>query len=152
MIIFLGIDGVLTTQKSYQNPRQKLYPPAVSELNRITRKLNAKIVVSSGWRFLYSLKELTDRLESGGVISGRIIDVTPPSVGLTARAGVEIKEWLIKKKPGQDFVIINEDCRDIYEYFTTDHVIEVVNGWHKKGLTKDMVNNFLLAWRDRNAN
>ena len=88
-IIFLDIDGVLNSEKWYIERFDKnLYPNlenyplcefdplAIEQLNLLTDKTNAKIVISSTWRMGRTIDELKKLFEEVG-IKGEIIGITP---------------------------------------------------------------------------
>jgi len=78
-IIFLDIDGVLNCDMTYPNNREYPYnhfdPNLVSNLNMITKKTGANIVITSSWRINRTFEELKDILKNAGV-TGSIIGVT----------------------------------------------------------------------------
>lgn len=113
-VIFLDIDGVLTTFSSLGN-RPKDGPPngpfnmekhhtaqlnrcAVERLNHFIETLESKrikvsIVISSTWRKFHTLDELKRMLKSAGLTkSDCIIDATKV---LNTIRGLEIDEWLM---------------------------------------------------------
>ena len=71
-VIFLDIDGVIITHK-YRCMRPD--EACVEQLNAITKKTKAMIVVSSCWRLGRTLIELRELLHSWG-IAGVILDRT----------------------------------------------------------------------------
>jgi hypothetical protein len=115
--VLLDIDGVLCTAKERG---RGLNPQCVSNLNWLTARANADIVVSSTWRFM---KDVDERLRTGGV-RGKIIGCTPdlsrakviPSTSLEtgtkiylgATRGEEIQAWL-DRHPKRPFVILDDD-------------------------------------------
>ena len=108
-IIFLDIDGVLNSEKWYKERfDKKLYPNlegyplcefdplTIEQLNLLTDKTNAKIVISSTWRMGRTIDELKKLFEEVG-IKGEIIGVTPHltfSDGHGVDRGNEIKRWI----------------------------------------------------------
>lgn len=110
-LIFLDIDGVLNSEmfasrkmeeieeKGYGNSTLKdMDPFCIANLNMITSKTGAKIVLSSSWRFKYtSIEEARQEFEFYG-IEGELVDRTPrldyeghPS---SPPRGCEIDEWI----------------------------------------------------------
>lgn len=77
----------------------------VSRLNQIVKATGAKIVVSSTWRILHDVEELSAFLKAKGFI-GEIIDRTPRFGG--APRGEEITCWLDNNKVDR-FVILDDD-------------------------------------------
>jgi hypothetical protein len=127
-IVFLDIDGVLNSQDWYverkdkyemddinnQYPFYEFSPAHVANLNKITEKTGAKIVVSSTWRNGRSVEELSEILKSVGV-TGEVIDKTPHlggKDGYTIPRGCEISKWL----KARDFKRINWSVKKLEEY------------------------------------
>lgn len=113
-IIFLDIDGVLNSHKYWvENPdREKsrlgdLDPSAIETLNRIVERTGAKIVLSSTWRKVWSVDEVSEMFKSRGYRFDNIIDKTPV---LDTIRGLEIDDFL--KSKGFDPVYYDrEKCR-----------------------------------------
>lgn len=135
-IIFLDIDGVICTDRSFDCDEPKVpFPPGfhipfrsgwdhldedcIDRLNRITDATGAMIVISSTWRLACSgegeFEILIDYLKSQG-IKAHILDRTPTHLGLGViqrinGRGKEIKQWL-DGWPGEEvesFVILDDD-------------------------------------------
>lgn len=85
-VVFLDIDGVLVTARSWSTPA-RVDRSAVVALNLLTERTGAAIVLSSTWRFLPSVKTI---LRKAGVV-GPIIGKTPRD-GYSR--GAEIATWL----------------------------------------------------------
>jgi len=114
-IVFLDIDGVLNSQTFYvkrheNNPNKQSLtdedefdPAAVKNLNEITDKTGAKIVVSSSWRKSRTLEQLRDLFKRVG-IAGEVIGKTPhlsfhhSTYSNSVPRGCEIKAWLEMNK------------------------------------------------------
>lgn len=103
-IIFLDIDGVLATSPCWNmktDNKYNAYPfdkKAVKVLNKILKETDAKIVLSSDWKYHYDLKALTVIfLEMNGV-SLAPFDITPMhttnAMNLEGGRVGEIKAWL----------------------------------------------------------
>ena len=104
-IIFLDIDGVLNSEKWYQErfdinlktyPICEFDPLTIEQLNLLTDKTNAKIVISSTWRMGRTIDELKNIFKKVG-IKGEIIGVTPYLTfndGYGVERGNEIKRWI----------------------------------------------------------
>jgi hypothetical protein len=150
-IIFLDIDGVLNgynkwnllgwkiisstkNQKLMQWYRKVTYPFGVHEskvkrLSKIVRATNAKVVMSSSWRFGWwntpyneqfeDHKKLTDLLNKYNI---KVIDITPRS--LYGGRDDEIKEWLSKNEEiVKRFVILDDENYDL-ECFIGSHLVQ----------------------------
>lgn len=77
----------------------------VARLNQIIEATGAKVVVSSTWRILHDIDELSAFLKAKGFI-GEIIDRTPRFGG--SPRGEEIAYWLAGNKV-DEFVILDDD-------------------------------------------
>jgi hypothetical protein len=133
-VIFLDFDGVLNTSTNLERLRSTgqemsdefghLFDPAcVEKLHRILQATDAKIVVSSSWR--WEGLDAMQKMWKARNLPGEIIDITP-KVNMSVR-GVEIRKWLgdhrfwtinwsveeqekVKKESGiESFVIIDDD-------------------------------------------
>ena len=144
MVIFLDIDGVMATRKSYSNYRMDrkwgvadvpFDAASVANLNRITDVTGAKIVISSSWRAMHKLDELKQIFLNEG-ITGEIIDVTPDKHYSVSR-GKEIHAWLSDKWSSiKSFVILDDEVFDIKQLFENN----MVQTSMVLGLTEDFTN------------
>lgn len=85
-IIFLDFDGVICTsdsiRKAHISVDKKLYEQEqinaekIKLLNQIVKATDAKIVISSAWRYLHSTQELLVFLRRKG-FEGKIVGTTP---------------------------------------------------------------------------
>lgn len=142
-ILFLDIDGVLATPKSYKTirhikasptennpmPEDKEYnsfdPKAVAHLNHILEKTDAILVMSSTWRKLSSFMELKVILKQEGV-KGKLLDITGDHY---RGRGHEVKDWLEKNSSIVDkYVIVDDDIQDILEHHPKN-TVHVMGGW-----------------------
>ena len=150
-IIFLDIDGVLngynkwnllgwdvvclTKSKRLKRWYRKLTDPfgvhksKVRRLAKIVRATNAKVVMSSSWRFGWwntpyekqfeDQKKLTDLLNKYNI---EVIDITPESPD--HRRDKEIKEWLAKNDElVKRFVILDDERYDL-ECFAGSYLVQ----------------------------
>lgn len=150
-IIFLDIDGVLngyskwnvlgwkivylTKSKRLKNWFRKLTDPCgvhenkVKRLAKIVKTTNAKIVMSSSWRFGWwnthydkqseNQKKLTDLFNKYNI---KVIDITPKSSD--GRRDKEIIEWLTNNKDiVEQFVILDDERYDL-ECFVGSHLVQ----------------------------
>lgn len=120
-IIFLDIDGVLNSIDSvlafrdehlfWSNRKESLDPVSVGLLHQVCIQTDAKIVISSTWRKLYSEQEFRDIFASYGW-SGF------PLIGMTTNdkvhpdswyRGYEIQHWLDNHKFWSNYVILDDD-------------------------------------------
>jgi len=155
-IIFLDIDGVLNSsnflykknkKKNGERALNQIDPKTIKLLNKIIEITNAKIVISSAWRILYSVEEITRFLKYHKLV-GEIIDETPK--GISGKRGDEIQDWLnhnTKKYNIESFAIIDDNSdmvhlkhKLIQTKFETgllkehiEKVIEILNKEQTKG-------------------
>lgn len=153
-VIFLDIDGVMNSAESFArklkliqarllDDREQDYPaePMVSNLNYITEKTGAKIVISSTWRLIHHLnlnrpeinnESLRSIFKKSG-ISAEIVGVTPRLNESKCR-GKEIDLYLknFRNIDGiRNFVIIDDDSD------MEPHMDKLVKTTWEKGLTKE---------------
>jgi len=164
-VIFLDFDGVICTSESISEARawfnnKELYnikmidPLLVENLNKVIEKTDAKVVISSDWRYFHSMGELRKFLRVTG-FSGKVIDRTPiwkeykNDIGIKTCNGLkrfwehergnEIKMWLDKHEV-KTYVIIDDEISDIFSIFPDNYIrTDMENGFHK-GLIKVAIN------------
>ncbi len=134
-IIFLDIDGVLNSGKSFSDKNynhhaslgigeeyHSFYPEYKQRLNKLIETYDAKIVISSTWRKYYGLSGMASIWENEKM-SGEIIGVT--GVSSCGFRGLEIDKW-IDDNLGyivtihQDVMKINCDKVDLSNYLIID--------------------------------
>lgn len=103
-IIFLDFDGVIVTAHTRYHSGD---PYCVHLLNRVIKKTEAKIVVSSSWRVGCTVEELQTELKGWGV-DGEVIDKTP-HIHRVIR-GLEIDQWLREHPDVKSYVILDDDA------------------------------------------
>jgi hypothetical protein len=112
-IIFLDIDGVLNSQRSFKinrNTGEQIYdhpfPYHVKKLNTILEKSGAKIVLSSAWRSMgrYAVNQI---FKECGIIE-QIFSMTPR---MWVKRGIEIQTWIDSHDELniESFCIIDDD-------------------------------------------
>lgn len=125
-VIFLDIDGVMisgaSTIRNYgqQNFGLTLHPEHVEALNFILENTDARIVVSSTYRWMYSVKQLKLLFHKNGINHKYVISSTP--FIKDAQRGDEIMKWvnlypeIAKKRFGnkvdcniESFVVLDDD-------------------------------------------
>ena len=152
-VLFLDIDGVLNgynrwnllgwrivTKINYK-PLISFYrkvadPFAIHEtkvrrLAKIVHRTNAKVVMSSSWRYGWwkkpydkqseGQKRLTDLLNKYNI---KIIDITP--IHLNTR-GEEINGWLSNHKEVTNFVILDDEVSDMGIFINDKRLIQTSN-------------------------
>ncbi|HDR7922188.1 TPA: hypothetical protein QCY49_000124 [Bacillus paranthracis] len=110
-LIFLDIDGVMNHSnyfvRSKQHMLQAFCPKALANLKEILEKCDAKIVVSSTWRKLGSVKTLKKAIFSHYGLQKYIIGRTPELRG--EPRGAEIQAFMNGfKRPIDRFIIIDD--------------------------------------------
>lgn len=130
-IIFLDIDGVLNFETHYENVDKDIEYPynqfnydAIKRLNKICDETNAKIVLSTSWRFD---KDIINLLRHVGITSD-IIGKTKYLVEnhnetLThVDRGYEIQDYIDNNTECVDnYIIIDDDC-DMLSHQLPHHV------------------------------
>jgi len=117
-VIFLDIDGVLNViPKDFDKHGGIFHSSFVKNLERIINETDAKIVISSSWRFS-GLSGMIDMWKDRK-LPGEVIDVTPNCVQLVnetdfefydqVERGHEIQDWLDKHPEIERYVIIDDD-------------------------------------------
>lgn len=135
-VVFLDIDGVLSTAKSIlehddnlalgisrscdEDVIKVLDDNAVNNLMTLLEKTGAKIVLSSNWRTMKSVERLQELFGSRG-FGEFIVDKTSDSWG--ASRGEEIQAWLAGQDAIASFVILDDIDDGITELFP-DHFLE----------------------------
>lgn len=117
-IVFLDIDGVLNSIKwlteQYNINQSFTYrsenefdPEAVKLMSNFIEQVNAGVVISSSWRCLHSLQEISDFLVLKGWTAPLPFDVTPRTD--KGFRGDEINMWLQKHPEIINYVIFDDD-------------------------------------------
>ena len=112
-IIFLDIDGVLNVMSQEFDDYGQLFNPIfVDNLAYIIEKTNAKLVISSFWRYrgIKHMRELWKHRN----LPGEIIDITPDFINDDDSVrGNEIKSWLEKNIDIVETYCIIDDDEDM---------------------------------------
>lgn len=149
-VIFLDIDGVLNVSRQGRDKFGSLFHTHfVRNLKYIIQKTEAKIVISSSWRF-NGLEEM-QRMWIERKLPGEVIGITPFTAIYEApdnasfmercERGCEIKEWL-NANPVDSYVILDDD-NDMLKS-QQDRFVRCSNNFDCKdhisgyGLTKNM--------------
>ena len=117
IIIFLDIDGVMNSDNYYKSvitkkPFSRFDPTSVKIIKNLINEFDAKIVISSLWRFAMK-KELAKELKSNALVKHLHNDWSTPVLQPSHR-GKEIKLWLDMHPEITNFLIIDDD-NDILE-------------------------------------
>lgn len=106
-VLFLDIDGVLNTTRTFvyvnQNklPIDTLDPVACSLLKYIQQETNCRFVISSSWRILYSLEEISQ------AVGIELLDKTPEIA--SRHRGTEIDIWMKENYYPSKYAILDDD-------------------------------------------
>jgi len=138
-ILFLDLDGVLCLSNGNGGPTNKwdasdFDPLAVEALNEILSATDAEIVITSDWRYNYTLSEMRDIFEHFGVSKVPIGYIPSSNGGIYNRAS-DINAWLATHafKNDIDWVVIDDyDMRNDFG----DNFVYCVSG---KGLAKKKI-------------
>lgn len=121
-IIFLDIDGVLNSAFSFEENTKSRVPKSlidiphkkhIDALNKIIIETQARIVVSSSWRYYFSRVAFTYLFYFFGIERGAFLDITKKRVTDSTEyipRRVEIAKWLEENKDRvKNFVILDDD-------------------------------------------
>ena len=117
-VIFLDIDGVLNVYPQGRDEFGSLFHKHFEDnLKLVIEKTNAKIVISSTWRYS-GLKVMKDMWKQRN-LPGEVIDITPDCAQIVNKGvvefydlverGHEIKEWLDNHPEVERYVIFDDD-------------------------------------------
>lgn len=146
-IIFLDFDGVITSLKS----KWCLMPDKMDLIRRICEETDAKIVISSSWR-MADLKNTISYITcpTAPYVDGNPYSLVEFTIGVTkflykwdyikecgdkSSRGEEIKEWLDSHPNVEDYIILDDDGFDFYD-FQLPHYIETS---YETGISEDDV-------------
>lgn len=109
-VVFLDFDGVLNSDRSFEFYRTLTIfdISSIQALNKVVNKTQAKVVITSSWRMIYTLSELRLILLKAG-FEGEVIGRTPVFTESVKRRSDEIAFWLNRHKDAESFVIL-DDC------------------------------------------
>lgn len=129
-VIFLDCDGVLNSNQFFQQDKEpipatsnsmkfgvgQLDPKGLALIDKLVDATDAKIVISSSWRHIWSFQEIAEMFGDAGFKNQHaIIDQTGTSKN--GHRGAEIKEWLdldreraaLGEEQTTSYVIIDDD-------------------------------------------
>ncbi len=128
IILFLDIDGVIATSKSYRKDPNDLDPVCIKNLNRLLDMFSFEIVVSSTWKEMFDFEHLCDILKS---LNAPVISITK---NLQSRDD-EIITWLEENQIKDKYLVLDDQ-----DYFLlripNDKIIHVKNGFDNGGFRK----------------
>jgi hypothetical protein len=111
-IIFLDIDGVLTSYEDLEEDYCKLSKECVNVLNKIINTTNAQCVLTSDRRRIGGYKKVLEEYLRPAGFCGKLIGQIGDS-GLPR--GLEINNWLFENNFQGKFVII-DDVPNVYPF------------------------------------
>jgi hypothetical protein len=142
-VIFLDIDGVLNSTTDfmekdyvedhpYNHGAEVISPGKLALLEEILKQTDAKIVVSSTWRELFSIKELYDMFVERGFTFPRTVFVgRTESSGFSLSGDRElygrthrISEWLEKRDDIEAYVIIDDMEQHLFNEEHHEHFVQ----------------------------
>lgn len=144
-ILFLDIDGVLnsaewmkTGNMGTRDPQEHFDPVLCARLESVLAATKADVVLSSTWRRLFPLDDITKWIRKSGVPSLYVIDKTPIKMSLCSR-GEEIGLWLQLNQDVHNFAIVDDD-----DDMRWPHLVErFVNTTWEKGLQDEHVDRLI---------
>lgn len=129
-IVFLDIDGVITTIHSEVNEEGIIFDDScILWLNKLFKKANFQVVISSTWRETYNLSELQKILNQ---LKVEIIATTP----ILGDRGFEITSYL-QKNPCHNYIVIDDNIEDIKYYVDENYIVHVKDGFYKNGFMEE---------------
>ena len=141
-VLFLDIDGVLCTHQEYArseyDPEYEthIYPfkkECVDNLNKILEQTDAKVVVSSTWRRLFSKENLQKIFKQNG-LNADIFDVTPGTISGTRSR--EINLWLEDHDKCKFVVLDDLDLSASFDMFVhTDERFGLTEGQTEEAIS-----------------
>lgn len=105
---------------------------AIKNLNKIVKKTDAKVVISSSYRTLKTLDEIQTQMNKAG-FRYEVYDVVQNDVD--KERGADIDDWLDNHEV-EKFIIIDDHNHDFKDIFNNKIFIKT---GHKKGITKKIV-------------
>lgn len=122
-IVFLDVDGVLNSDKFYNElladegidcfREDILDQRAIGRVARIIRDTEARVVISSSWRWdTQSMDRLLEQLKAFGI---EPVDTTILDMRVNMSRADEIKLWLDQHPEVTDYVVLDDDIMNIPE-------------------------------------
>tara|TARA_R110002094_G_scaffold174597_2_gene155356 strand:- start:257 stop:682 length:426 start_codon:yes stop_codon:yes gene_type:complete len=135
-VLFLDIDGVLNRYDMFEGKgsREIISDEMVARINRVVKETGCSVVISSSWRLIMSLSELSLLLGEHGFLSETIIDRTPH----IDRRDNEILVWLRDHKDVTKFAVVDDEASDL-----TDVEGQLVQTSFDTGILDEHVNQLI---------
>jgi len=139
-VIFEDINGPLipfdeeskVDYHKYFSDENKWSKDAMSNLNTIIEKTDAKVVISSSYRDEKTKSRIEEMMIKAG-FKYKIYDLIGNEKSKSR--GEDIKKWLSNNKIVSNFIIIDDKKKDFNDIFSKKHIIKTT---HKLGITKDI--------------
>ena len=154
-VIFLDIDGVIITDMTLKERLKKnslANPECIEQLNRIISETDAKIVISSAWRFcgIQEMQLLLIFWGCNGEVIGATDDLNELDVDNRVRSN-EILSYLKSYKNISNFVIL-DDCF-VYDFENCcGPTNKLIKTKCNTGLTKELADKAIeILKRDNNG-
>jgi hypothetical protein len=146
-IIFLDIDGVINPWRSERDSSGRFGQKALENFKLIMDTVtDTFVVITSSWRYHYTLPEMKEFFDQAGISPGRIVDITPDlrrdegMIKYDPGRNEEIQAWLDQHPDVEKFAIIDdvdfEQMESLEEYFfqtkfeeglTLDQSLKIIN-------------------------
>ena len=139
-IIFLDIDGVINSKEYYKEVNMRINnwdrfdPETVKFINDLLEEFNAKIVITSSWRFGAKDLLLKELRKTRLLIYLYKSWETPMIYGGTR--GREIKQWLDKHPEVNGYVILDDRDDILAEQLSFFIKTEINTGFRKENYEK----------------
>jgi hypothetical protein len=149
--IYTDIDGVLALGSEYKNRNTSKWgyiynfnKKAVKIYNEILEETGAYPIISSDWKFHYTLEQLKEIFTEWAKISVEPVDITPNLPGITVQRleefrAKEILKHVEKYKP-EAWVAI--DDLDLSQWISSDHFVHLprwMEGIKQSGKKKKII-------------
>lgn len=164
--VFLDIDGVVATDSSYRNapcirvpqawgpaetvwtdPPGLLVPGLVRNVQVLCETAGASVVISSSWRTMHPISDITLWLQSAG-LTAPIIGQTPRLFGVPANQpnarGLEIQQWVEANHLEPGDILVLEDKEDVRPYRARQ--VKTTSHGHRQGFTERHLRVALRLW------
>ena len=156
-VIFLDIDGVLNSEKTfmrnyYIKKDKGIRPEDIDEekveyLSRIVKETNSSVVLSSSWRIFFNFVD-NELLPSPGhedavCLYNLLLKYDIPLIDKTGRDAdakreEEIKEYLDNHKDIENYLILDDECFNLNEEMNK-HYIKTTYYGNQGGLLKSQI-------------
>jgi len=144
-VIFLDIDGVLNdvaTEDRTPDGFVGLNDLMISNLERIVKETDAKIVLVSTWKVEWD-KILSNRTTDGEYLDARLADhnivISDKTEDSVLNRGHGIVNWLSQHPEVERWVVLDDDV--FYDYHTCGIMPHLINThYHCGGLTEGLAN------------